>query len=245
MKNTLLLAASCLLCACQTTTPLPIMPHSPDFLANSQFYSIDEQAEFWHEDKMNVRIGPYKVSNMDIGWQTSSEDGTRVGINDLGYNQQTTQSEQAFSYQFTGPDGTTSVQCAQNTSEFEQSWAINKGFSLPLNFNASFSYGCQFQQQTTQWQLLVLANNFGKVSYQLHNNQGDSLSINALNHNQLPVPQRSFIGFELYEQQKIAAVSMNNPAELWLPKDLPAAQQQVVLISLLNLWYMKHALHTD
>ncbi|MBE0364318.1 hypothetical protein PULV_a2624 [Pseudoalteromonas ulvae UL12] len=218
------------------------MPHSTEFLANSQFYSVDEQAEFWHEDKMNVAIGPYRVSNMNIGWQTSSEDGTRALINDLGYNQQTTQSEQAFSYQFTGPDGTSSVQCVQNTSEYEQSWTINKGFSLPLNFNASFSYACQFQQEKIQWQLLVLADNFGKVSYQLHNNQGDTFTINALNHNQLPLPQRSFIGFEFYDQQKIAAISMNNPAELWLLNDLPAAKQQVVFISLLNLWYMKHAL---
>ena len=212
MKNTILLSASSLLLACQTTTPLPIMPHSTEFLANSQFYSVDDQAEFWHEDKMNVAIGPYRVSNMNIGWQTSSEDGTRA------------------------------VRCAQNTSEYEQSWAINQGFSLPLNFNASFSYACQFQQEKIQWQLLVLADNFGKVSYQLHNNQGDIFTINALNHNQLPLPQRSFIGFEFYDQQKIAAISMNNPAELWLLNDLPAAQQQVVFISLLNLWYMKHAL---
>ncbi|ATC93136.1 hypothetical protein [Pseudoalteromonas tunicata] len=242
-RHILLLAAGLSLTACQTTEFLPLMPHSPEFVGLSNHYPITLNKGFWLEDKLNVSVGPFSVSNMDISWQTSTASGTSIGIDKLGYNDQSVKNEQSFSYQLNSSAGNSQSRCRQSIRSNEQSWSFNAHFSLPLNFDASYSYHCQFGAASQTWQLLILADNYGKAEFQLYDQSNNHYEIRPVNYDLMPIPHRTFIGFELLKgTEKLAAVAMNEPGDIWINQALPQAEQDLLVNALLNLWFFKHAL---
>lgn len=246
LRIALIITAGLALTACKTTELLPLMPHSPQFVGSSNHYSIITNKGFWLEDKLNVTVGPYSVSEMDISWQTSTASGTSIGMDKLGYNDQSMNKEQSFSYQLNSPTNNSKNRCRQSIRSNEQSWSFNSRFSLPLNFDASYSYHCQFSNSEQPWQLLILADNYGKAEFKFYDQTNNAYNIRPVNYDLMPVPQRTFIGFEILKgTEKLAAVAMAEPGDVWINKALPQSEQDLLMNVLLNLWFFKHALEKN
>jgi hypothetical protein len=239
------LLAVLLLAGCKTTNDVPLLQVDPQLLTASESFSIIEKDAFWHEDKLNLAIGPYRIEHMDIGWRSGSSTDTNLSGDGPGYRSQDSNEQQSLSYQFLGSHGAWQNRCTQRFNQAEQGLSFASGLSqwvIPLKFTASYSFQCQFGAQDNPWQLLIMGDNRGKTDYQLYDQKGQKYQVIASHLDLMPLPDRSFIGFQIADDTGIiAAVSLARPGKLWLTNKLEPASQALLAQAATNLWLFQYA----
>jgi hypothetical protein len=112
---------------------------------------------------------------------------------------------------------------------------------LPVRFNASYSYQCQFGAANNPWQLLILGDNFGKSEFQLYDQQGKQYQLLAYHQDMIPLPDRTFRGFQIADgNNMVAAVSLANPGRVWVANFLPQDTQAQLVQAATNLWLYQY-----
>lgn len=224
---------------------------------SSKHYSVVTKNKFFDEDKMNVSVGPYQVRNMDIGWRrVSNESGN--GTVDLTVANKSIYKEifvkkderQSFKYDLlvNGSPLWKVVCIFMGQLKSESTSILNMPVNEKLANNAEYNCSIKSEDNKFSWTQIVINSMSGKVypSNQSNLMVGDFYQIEASDKiiaffkdgdpRTGTIPVVAGYNFLLNDVVK-ASISTVGSTELYLSEDNADVEDQVMLISAINMYF--------